>query len=186
MTSWPADRVERRPIADLIPYARNARTHSAEQVEQIAASIREWGWTVPVLVDEEGGIIAGHGRVLAAQKLGLAEVPCVVAAGWSEEQRRAYVLADNQIALNAAWDREMLSAELADLADLGVDMTTFGFAAAEPTEPTEKAADIEDVGVDRRFWIAVQGALTYQAEALAALKDLAKLPGVEVKSNLVD
>ena len=87
---WPADKVERRPIDALIPYARNARTHSEEQVAQIAASIREWGWTVPVLVDETGGIIAGHGRVLAARKLGLAEVPVMVAAGWSEAQKRAY------------------------------------------------------------------------------------------------
>jgi ParB-like chromosome segregation protein Spo0J len=75
------------------PYARNARTHSAEQVDQIAASIREWGWTVPVLVDEQGGIIAGHGRVLAAHKLAIAQVPVMVAAGWSEAQKRAYVLA---------------------------------------------------------------------------------------------
>jgi ParB-like nuclease domain len=81
---WPADKVERRAVAALIPYARNARTHSPEQVDQIAASIREWGWTVPVLIDDEGGIIAGHGRVLAAHKLAIAEVPVMVATGWSE------------------------------------------------------------------------------------------------------
>jgi ParB-like chromosome segregation protein Spo0J len=85
---WAADKVERRQVAQLTPYARNARTHSPEQVAQIAASIREWGWTVPVLVDETGGIIAGHGRVLAAQKLGPGVH--VVAAGWSEGQKRAY------------------------------------------------------------------------------------------------
>jgi ParB-like chromosome segregation protein Spo0J len=84
MQAWPANKVERRPIATLVPYARNARTHSPEQVDQIAASIREWGWTVPVLVDESGGLIAGHARLLAAQKLGLVDVPVVVAAGWSE------------------------------------------------------------------------------------------------------
>src|SRR6187402_172575 len=89
---WPADAVERRPVAALVPYARNARTHSDEQVAQIAASIREWGWTSPVLVDESGGIIAGHGRVLAAQRLGLPEVPVMVAADWSEAQKRAYVI----------------------------------------------------------------------------------------------
>src|SRR6187402_2647405 len=98
---WPADAVERRPVASLVPFARNARSHSDEQVAQIAASIREWGWTVPVLVDEVGTIIAGHGRVLAAQRLGLAEIPVMVAAGWSEAKRRAYVLADNKLALNA-------------------------------------------------------------------------------------
>lgn len=91
---WPADRVERRLVSSLVPYARNARTHSDAQVAQIAASIREWGWTMPVLVDEDGGVIAGHGRILAAQKLGLADVPTMVARGWSEAQRRAYVLVD--------------------------------------------------------------------------------------------
>ena len=101
---WPADKVERRAVAARISYARNARTHSPEQVDQIAASIREWGWTVPALVDDEGGIIAGHGRVLAAHKLAIAEVPVMVAAGWSEAQKRAYVLADNKLALNAGWD----------------------------------------------------------------------------------
>ena len=88
MPSWPADKVERRSVASLIPYARNARTHSDEQVAQIAASIREWGWTTPVLVDEAGQIIAGHGRVMAARKLGITEVPVMVAAGWSAAQPR--------------------------------------------------------------------------------------------------
>ena len=109
---WPADKVERCAVSRLIPYARNARTHSDAQVAQIAASIREWGWTTPVLVDEGGGLIAGHGRVLAARKLGLAEIPVVVARGWSEAQRRAYVLADNKLALNAGRDQELLAVEL--------------------------------------------------------------------------
>lgn len=128
---WPADRVERRAVEALIPYARNARTHSPEQVAQLAASIREWGWTVPVLVDEDGGIIAGHGRVLAARKLGLAEVPVMVAAGWSEAQRRAYVLADNKLTLNAGWDNALLAEELKGLADLGFDAKLVGFSADE-------------------------------------------------------
>ena len=100
---WPADKVERRAVAALIPYARNARMHSAEQIDQIAASIREWGWTAPVLIDDEGGIIAGHGRVLAAHKLAIAEVPVMVAAGWSEAQKRAYVLADNKLVVKTGW-----------------------------------------------------------------------------------
>src|SRR5215212_10796380 len=112
---WPADKVERLPIAALVFYARNARTHSEAQVAQLAASIREWGWTTPVLVDEAGGLIAGHGRVMAARQLGIAEVPVVVARGWSEAQKRAYVLADNKLALNAGWDEELLRVELADL-----------------------------------------------------------------------
>jgi len=128
---WPADKVERRSIDALIPYARNARTHSEEQVAQIAASIREWGWTVPVLVDETGGIIAGHGRVLAARKLGLAEVPVMVAAGWSEAQRRAYVLADNKLALNAGWDTELLRLEVSDLQAMDFDAGLIGFSAHE-------------------------------------------------------
>ena len=105
---WPADKVERRSVDALVPYARNARTHSDEQVAQIAASIREWGWTTPILVDEDGGIIAGHGRVMAARKLSIDEVPVMVATGWTDAQRRAYVLADNQLALNAGWDTELL------------------------------------------------------------------------------
>jgi hypothetical protein len=128
---WPADKVERWSIDKLVPYARNARTHTAAQIDQIAASIREWGWTNPVLVDENGTIIAGHGRVLAAQKLGLMQVPVMVAAGWSEAQRRAYVIADNRIALNAGWDETMLGLELAELAALEFDLPLIGFSADE-------------------------------------------------------
>lgn len=102
----PADKVEKWKISKLIPYARNARTHSDEQVAQIAASIREWGWTTPVLVDEQGGIIAGHGRTLAAHKLEMTEVPVMVAKGWSDAKKRAYIIADNKLAQNADWDNE--------------------------------------------------------------------------------
>jgi hypothetical protein len=130
-SEWPADKVERRAVAVLIPYARNARTHSTEQVDQIAASIREWGWTVPVLVDEQGGIIAGHGRVLAAHKLAIDEVPVMVAAGWSEAQKRAYVLADNKLALNACWDDALLKIELGDLQAFDFDLGLIGFSADE-------------------------------------------------------
>jgi DNA modification methylase len=128
---WPADQVERWAVARLVPYARNARTHSEAQVAQIAASIREWGWTMPVLVDEEGGLIAGHGRVLAARKLGIAEVPVMIARGWSEAQKRAYILADNKLALNAGWDEELLRVELADLRDMGTDLSLIGFGEDE-------------------------------------------------------
>jgi len=125
--AWPADKVERRAVAALIPYARNARTHSDAQVAQIAASIVEWGWTTPVLIDEAGGIIAGHGRVLAARKLALPDVPVMVAAGWSEAQKKAYVLADNQLALNAGWDMDLLKVEVGDLSALGFDLDLIGF-----------------------------------------------------------
>jgi len=127
----PADKVEKWAIDKLIPYARNARTHSDEQVAQIAASIKEWGWTTPVLVDEQGGIIAGHGRTLAAQKLKMVEVPVMVAKGWSDAKKRAYVLADNKLALNAGWDNEMLALELGEIGDLGFDLDLTGFTAEE-------------------------------------------------------
>src|SRR6185437_5728512 len=108
MPDWPADKVERWLIDRLVPYARNARTHSGAQVAQIAGSIREWGWTIPVLASEDNTIIAGHGRVLAAHLLGIREIPVMVARGWSEAQKRAYVIADNKLALNAGWDERLL------------------------------------------------------------------------------
>lgn len=126
---WPADSPERRTVASLIPYARNARTHSDAQVAQIAASIREWGWTNPILIDETGGIIAGHGRVLAARKLKIEDVPCIVASGWSEAQKRAYILADNQLAANAGWDMDLLKVEIGDLKDEGFELGLIGFDA---------------------------------------------------------
>ena len=130
-TEWPAANVELRAVSSLIPYARNSRTHSAEQVDQIVASMREWGWTNPVLVDEAGMIIAGHGRILAAQKLGILEAPVMTARGWSEEQKRAYVLADNKLALNAGWDMEKLAVELGDLKGMGFDIGLTGFSGTE-------------------------------------------------------
>ena len=111
----PADKVEQWDINKLVPYARNARTHTDEQVAQIAASIKEWGFTTAVLVDEDGGIIAGHGRTLAAQRLKMTTVPVMVAAGWSDAKKRAYVIADNKLALNAGWDFEMLRLELTEI-----------------------------------------------------------------------
>lgn len=119
------------PVADLVPYARNARTHSAAQVAQLAASIREFGWTNPVLIDEAGGIIAGHGRVLAARELGMQAVPCLRLTGLTEAQKRAYVLADNQLALNAGWDDALLAEELAALGAMEFDLGVLGFASAE-------------------------------------------------------
>ena len=127
----PTLAIDYRPIASLIPYARNARTHSEAQVALIAGSIREFGFTNPVLVDGANGIIAGHGRVLAARKLGLATVPVIELAHLTEAQKRAYVLADNRLAEQAGWDREMLALEVADLTDLGIDLGSLGFEAAE-------------------------------------------------------
>ena len=122
-----AIKISLNPIDSLIPYARNARTHSDAQVAQIAASIREFGWTNPVLIDGEKGIIAGHGRVLAARKLGMEEVPCIELSHLTEAQKRAYILADNRLAENAGWDSDLLKIELGELRDMGMDLSLTGF-----------------------------------------------------------
>jgi len=167
----PAEKIEKWAIEKLIPYARNARTHSDEQVGQIAASIKEWGWTTPVLVDEDGGIIAGHGRTMAAKRLGMREVPVMVARGWSDEKKRAYVLADNKLALNAGWDDSMLALELKELGETGFDLDLTGFSLDEinaltplevepgltdedavpeaPEEPTTRLGDVWILGQHR-------------------------------------
>src|SRR4051794_11276373 len=131
--AWPADQVERRSLASLLPTARNARTHSDAQVDQIAASIQQWGWTMPVLADEAGSVIAGHGRIAAAARLGLAEVPVITARGWSEAQKRAYLIADNKLTDNGGWDRALLKLEMAELGALGFDLLLTGFSGDELT-----------------------------------------------------
>ena len=123
--------IEMMAVADLVPYARNSRTHDDAQVAQIAASIREFGFTNPVLIDAQGGIIAGHGRVLAARKLKLDTVPCIMLDHLTETQRRAYVIADNKLALNSGWDEELLKLELSDLNDEGFDLDLTGFTSEE-------------------------------------------------------
>ncbi len=123
--------LEHWPIERLVPFARNARTHSEAQIAEIAGSIRAFGFTNPILVGEDGDLVAGHGRLAAARKLGLAEVPVIVLTGLSEFERRQLVLADNRIALNAGWDLEMLKLELKDLSDLGIDLSTLGFDEGE-------------------------------------------------------
>lgn len=160
--SWPADKVERRKINSIVPYARNSRTHSDEQVAQIAASIKEWGFTNPILVDIDGEIIAGHGRLLAAQKLGLDEVPCITATGWSDAQKKAYVIADNKLALNAGWDDDMLAVEFGELKDLDFDLSLTGFDADELAklleEPvTEGLTDEDDVPEAPEQPVTVEG-----------------------------
>lgn len=152
LTRWPAQRIEMRARASLRAYDRNSRTHSPEQVAQIAASIREWGWTMPVLVTPDGEVIAGHGRLMAAESLGIDEVPCMVATNWSEAQKRAYVMADNQIALNAGWDEEVRAAEMAFLRSVEFDLDVIGFSDDElakmlnaTSEPLTDPDDVPDV-----------------------------------------
>ena len=137
--------IEPVSVETLIPYARNSRTHSDAQVAQIAASIKEFGFTNPVLIDQGVGIIAGHGRVLAARKLGLPEVPCIRLGHLTDAQKRAYVLADNKLALNAGWDTEMLKVEFADLQELGFDLDLIGFS---DDELADLLGDIEEAESD--------------------------------------
>jgi len=123
----PTLNIEYRRVDTLIPFARNPRTHSEAQVAKLAASIVEWGWTNPILVDGHHGIIAGHGRLAAARKLGLTEVPVIELAHLTPTQKRAYIIADNRLALDAGWDEEMLALELNDLTEAGFDLTLTGF-----------------------------------------------------------
>lgn len=189
--SWPADTPERRPVAMLVPSARNARKHSPDQIKHLASLIERFGWTMPVLVDEQGTIIAGHGRVLAALHLKLETVPVIVARGWSPEQRRAYMLADNRAAELSSWDQIALTDELADLGGLGISIEVLGFdgPVAIGTKEARKAGTpgaIEDSPLGATFWIAIKGPLAQQAHAIAALKALAKIDGLDVQSNVLE
>lgn len=123
--------IEQVPVGSLTPYARNSRTHSQQQVKQIAASIREFGFINPIIVDKEGTIIAGHGRLLAAEHLQMETVPCVRIEHMTDTQRRAYVIADNKLALNAGWDEELLRVELEDLKLVDFNLGVIGFADTE-------------------------------------------------------
>jgi ParB-like chromosome segregation protein Spo0J len=129
-----------RNVADLIPYARNSRTHSDEQVAQIAASIKEFGWTNPILTDGDNGLIAGHGRLLAARKLGHKEVPTIELTGLTDTQKKAYIIADNKLALNAGWDDEVLKIEIADLLADGFTLSVLGF----DTDELQKLLDVPE------------------------------------------
>jgi DNA modification methylase len=146
-----SETIEQVTIEKLIPYAKNSRTHSDAQVAQIAASIKEFGFVNPVLIDEQDGIIAGHGRIMAARKLGIQEVPCIRLEHLTENQKRAYVIADNKLALNAGWDEEMLKLEIKDLEASDFDISLLGFDAEElenildEPETTEGLTEDEEV-----------------------------------------
>jgi ParB-like chromosome segregation protein Spo0J len=142
---WPAKRVEQWPIERLTPYANNPRLHSAADIDRIAASILKWGWTNSVLVDENGVLIAGHGRVAAAAKLGLTiPIPVIVAQGWSEEEKQACRLADNELAARGSWDLDLLRGELGDLKFSGFDLALTGF---EPDRLDEILAGLGSSGL---------------------------------------
>lgn len=183
-----------KPTSVLIPYARNSRTHSEQQVQQVAASIREFGFTNPVLIDEQNGIIAGHGRVLASQLLGLDKVLCIILDGLTEAQKRAYIIADNKLALNAGWDDEMLRVELLDLQDADFDMDLTGFSTDElaalmvegvdgQTEP-DNVPDlpVDPVSVPGDIWIA--GGHRIMCGSSTMVDDVIKLMAGEVATLL--
>lgn len=142
------ERFEKVDITKLIPYARNARTHSKEQILQLRASLREFGFVNPVIVDKEYNIIAGHGRILAAKEEGIAEVPCVFVEHMTDAQKRAYILADNRLAMNAGWDDEMLSVEIADLQGADFDVGLLGFDDAELNKLLSAEEDVKDDDFD--------------------------------------
>lgn len=152
--------VQQVKVADLVPYAENSRTHSEAQIAQLAASIKEFGWTNPVLIDERNQIIAGHGRIMAAEKLNIDAVPCVVLDGLSDAQKKALVIADNKIALNAGWNDALLSQQLLELSDVDFNLNSIGFGPDELDDilgdvyepvynPTYEAKSVTDNDVER-------------------------------------
>jgi hypothetical protein len=182
-------KLEYLPLDDLIPYARNSRTHSDEQVAQIAASIKEFGFTNPVLIDDEGGIIAGHGRCMAARKLKLDEVPCIRLTGLTDAQKKAYIIADNKLALNAGWDDEMLALEIQELQEMSFDIELMGFTL---DEIGDLDLDEEDGYSDKNKEIDVDSfedimelkfKLTFSEyeEANERLKEIANSPEIALK-----
>ena len=142
------ERFEKVNIDKLIPYARNARTHSKEQILQLRASLREFGFVNPVIVDKDYNVIAGHGRILAAKEEGIPEVPCVFAEHLTDAQKRAYILADNRLAMNAGWDAEMLAVELSDLQAVDFDVSLLGFDDAELNKLLGGAENVQDDDFD--------------------------------------
>ena len=163
-----------RPLTELIPSVRNPRQHSPEHVGRIAASIKEFGFTIPVLVDERGEMIAGHGRVLAAKKLGMRKVPVLVASDWSDAQKRAHRIADNRLTETGSWDELLSREELAELVGrFPPDAPGFDASALDSLlleEPMPQVEEIETGEVADRFWIVVKGPLARQGEALDRLK----------------
>jgi len=126
MSQWAATEIEQIAVDDLIPYDRNPKIHPDTQVTQLANSIRQWGWTIPILIDENSTVIAGHGRLFAAKQLDMKEVPCIRASGWSDEQKKAYVIADNKLAENGEWDTGLYFSQLKEMNNSGFDLSLMG------------------------------------------------------------
>jgi hypothetical protein len=177
--------IEFRSIASLIPYARNARLHDAQQLADLKRSMSEFGWTIPVLVDEQDGIVAGHARVIVGAELGVDRVPVIVARGWTDAKKRAYILADNKLTERGGWNWELVAAELEDLRTLGVDLELTGFEAHEiepllgadwrtqEDEPGESdnphtATDSHQITVTAEQYEVIQAAIEREREAAAS------------------
>lgn len=126
MANWAADKIQQKNVNSLIPYDRNPNMHPASQIEELAQSIRQWGWTIPILIDENDMVLAGHGRLFAAKKLDMETVPCIVAEGWSDDQKKSYVIADNKLSENSEWDSTLYFSELKSLEAGGFDLSLLG------------------------------------------------------------
>ena len=151
--------IEQLKVGDLIPYVNNSRTHSDEQVMQVASSIKEFGFTNPILIDDDSGIIAGHGRLMAAKKLGLDEVPCIRLGHLSEAQRKAYVIADNKLALNSGWDNDLLKIELMQLDSIDFDLNLTGFDLSELAnifDPVTEEIELKEQTYSETFNIIIE------------------------------
>lgn len=180
--------IQYRPLAALAAYAKNPRLHSDDQIDQIAESIRHFGWTYPVLIDDQGTVVAGHGRILAEQRLGHTEVPVIVAPpDWTDDDKRAYRIADNKLTLNAAWDVDLLADEFSELEAQGFYLDLTGFDDDEQAkvmaedDPLE-IREVHTAPVSDRFWISIRGPLKDQAAALNRLREaMADLEDVEVE-----
>tara|TARA_R110002073_G_scaffold285184_1_gene449578 strand:+ start:1647 stop:2228 length:582 start_codon:yes stop_codon:yes gene_type:complete len=127
MANWSADKIQQKSVDALIPYDRNPNIHPDSQINRLANSIREWGWTVPIIIDESDMVIAGHGRLFAAKKLEMDSVPCIVVEGWTEVQKKAYVIADNKLSEESEWDDSLYFSELRSIDKMGFNLTTIGF-----------------------------------------------------------
>lgn len=150
--NWAADKVERKKLVNLIPYDRNPKAHPDSQIEKLANSIREWGFTIPILIDENDVVLAGHGRLYAALQLGLDEVPTIKALGWSDDQKKAYVIADNKLAEKGEWDTPMLYSELKQISASGFDLSLMGaeddFELMDFSPNTDPTMDFSSISSD--------------------------------------
>jgi hypothetical protein len=184
MTDAPDIKVEMVPLGGLLARPGNARRHSEDQIAAIGRSILEFGFTNPILADDHYVIIAGHGRHAAATRLGLAEVPVIVARGWTDDQIRAYVIADNRLAERSSWDETALADEMAALLDSLVDPTITGFSSAEINKILDPggAVVVQEINtgfVADRFWISIRGPLARQADVLDVIK-----PAIEAMGDV--